>query len=102
MKCHLDKRQTKMAVAEHVAINQTFATDVCDRKNGGIPLASPCRVILKIRDKAGISADLVAVSAQMALGDTTVGLGRPDHHRGLPACWSMTRMRWRSSTIEYR
>jgi hypothetical protein len=32
-----------------------------------------CRATPKFRDKAGISAGLIALSAQMAPGDTTVG-----------------------------
>jgi hypothetical protein len=34
---HFDQRQSKMAVAEHVAAILRFATDLCDTENGGIP-----------------------------------------------------------------
>jgi hypothetical protein len=35
-KGHFDQRLLKMAVAEHVAMIQTFTTDFCDAENGRI------------------------------------------------------------------
>jgi len=34
---HFDQRRPKTAVAEHIAMTPTFATDFCDAENGGIP-----------------------------------------------------------------
>jgi hypothetical protein len=36
-KGHFDQRPQKMAVAEHVAMILTFATDFCNTESGGIP-----------------------------------------------------------------